>query len=48
MNKVLSLICLAMLLSSCSDSKLPKTPPKVPEPKLMPSSHSGTTMLWRS
>jgi hypothetical protein len=35
MNKLLPLTLLALLLSGCSDSKLPKPPPKVPEPKLM-------------
>jgi hypothetical protein len=46
MTKVLPLICLLLLLSGCSDSKLPKTPPKVPEPKLTFSHQTGATMPW--
>jgi hypothetical protein len=38
MKKLLPLTLLALmilLLSACTDSKIPKPPPKVPEPKLM-------------
>lgn len=34
MKKLVPLILLAMLLSACPDAKIPKPPPKVPEPKL--------------
>jgi hypothetical protein len=37
MKKLLPLILLAMLLSACPDAKIPKPPPKVPEPKLLTS-----------
>ena len=29
------LVLVALLLSGCPDSKMPKPPPKVPEPKLV-------------
>ena len=34
MKKLVPLALVALLLSGCPDSKLPKPPPKVPEPKL--------------
>jgi hypothetical protein len=37
MKKLLPLTLLALLLSGCPDSRIPKPPPKVPEPKLMTS-----------
>ena len=37
MKRLVPLILLALLLSGCPDSKIPKPPPKVPEPKLMTS-----------
>jgi hypothetical protein len=41
MKKLLPLALLALLLSACSDSKIPKPPPKVPEPKLVTSAPSA-------
>lgn len=41
MKKLVPLILLAMLLSACPDSKIPKPPPKVPEPKLVPTTLDG-------
>ncbi len=34
MKPYLPLVVLAMLLSGCPDPKIPKVPPKVPEPKV--------------
>jgi hypothetical protein len=41
MKKLLPLTLLALLLSGCPDAKIPKPPPKVPEPKLMTSTFPG-------
>ena len=46
MKKLLPLLFLAMLLSACPDSKIPKPPPKVPEPKLVASTHEAAIAHW--
>jgi hypothetical protein len=45
MKKLVPLTLLALLLSGCPDSKMPKPPPKVPQPKLMTDTFHGALAL---
>ena len=39
---LLPLLLAVIVLSGCPDAKLPKVPPKIPEPKTMSAGLSGT------
>ena len=43
MTKLMPLVFTTLLLSGCPDSKIPKGPPKAPEPNLLMDDKKGTT-----
>jgi hypothetical protein len=45
MKKLVPLTLLALLLSGCPNSKIPKPPPKVPEPKLITATMDGAAAM---